>query len=295
MTRLSPLERIDYSLFNDYGVSVCVKRDDLLHPVVSGNKFRKLKYIIEEYQTTQSYKGIVSFGGAFSNHIHALAYQCHCENIPCVLLIRSVGGKVVESPTLEDVKQWGAKLVYLTDGQYKQRSDLSWLEQTFPEYSEYFWIPEGGSHPLSLEGVAESLLETRAEFNRFDFLICPVGTGATLAGLASVMKSNEELWGISALKGSQFDQMIKRDWKLESPNIKILTQWHFGGYGKVPLRLQQFLQEFYQKTNLLLDPIYNGKSMFALCEMIKAGVVPPGNSVFFLHTGGLQGWRGYSK
>ncbi|GAA5224673.1 1-aminocyclopropane-1-carboxylate deaminase/D-cysteine desulfhydrase [Membranihabitans marinus] len=295
MLGFSPLERIDYSLFNENGVSVFVKRDDELHPVVSGNKFRKLKYIIEEYKTTQSYKGIVSFGGAFSNHIHALAYLCRQENIPCVLLVRSAGGKARENPTLDDVRQWGADLIFLSDGQYKQRANPSWYEKEFSQYSDYLWIPEGGSHPLSLRGVAESLSETREEFDSFNYIICPVGTGATLAGLASVMKSEEELWGISALKGSQFDQSIKRHWQLESHHIKILTQWHFGGYGKAPTRLQEFLKEFYRQTGLLLDPIYNGKSMFALCEMIKCGLIARGNTVFFLHTGGLQGWRGYQN
>ncbi|WP_236975930.1 1-aminocyclopropane-1-carboxylate deaminase/D-cysteine desulfhydrase [Membranihabitans maritimus] len=289
----SPIEQVEYPLFHKYGVCVWVKRDDLIHPIVSGNKFRKLKYILKECKRDIKHTGIISFGGAFSNHAHALAFVCYAEQIPCTLFIRSASGKAIHNETINDILKWGARVVFVSPQEYKRRESDQYLRQIESQFKGHLIIPEGGSHQLAIEGVKEGLLESRRVVDKFDFLIVPVGTGATLAGLAEGLEEGERLLGISALKSDKFSVEVKKKWSLEErKEIQVLTQWHWGGYGKTPERLLRFIRQFLQSTGIELDPIYNGKSMYALCEFIRFGLIGNGTKVLFIHTGGLQGWRG---
>lgn len=289
----SPLEKLNHPFLRGYGVEVWMKRDDLIHPVVSGNKFRKLKYILGEYRESNKYKGIVSFGGAFSNHIHALSGMCFDEHIPCTVLVRSRGGIAVRNPTLDDILKWGTQVVYIPSEEYRLRYDTAYLNRIQSRFPGYWIIPEGGSHPLALKGMAEVLEESRQIHPFFDHIFTPVGTGATLAGLAISRKEGEKIWGISALKSMDFGGRILDEWALGGQSgIGVFTQWHWGGYGKTPDRLLRFLSDFESDTGIGLDPLYNGKAMYALWEYIRCGLVRSDSTVFFLHTGGLQGWRG---
>lgn len=289
---MSPLQQLSHPLCTKYKVNVFIKRDDLLHPIVSGNKFRKLKYVIDHYHSNSTYHGIISFGGKYSNHIHALAYTCQQEKIPCTLFIRSYKNDDTLTPTLLDAQKWGSQIIFVPPSLYQYRNQpKDWL-QHFPSFASALFVPEGGSHALALEGMKEVMPEVRQQQSEFTHLICPVGTGATLAGLAENKLPTEKLWGISALKGDKINENLQAQWGWDPTSIKVLNQWHFGGYGQCPPQLQKFITSFTQTTDIPLDPIYNGKSMYALFQLIRAQVIPAGAKVLFLHTGGLQGWRG---
>lgn len=162
------------------------------------------------------------------------------------------------------------------------------------DYPGYLIIPEGGSHPRALEGIDRMMQEINDQISNVNYLVCPVGTGATFAGMVKSAKRGQRTIGISALKSSVFFREIQYRWGLDKyHNWSIADQWHFGGYGKMTRELDLFIRQFEINHGMLLDPLYNGKAMFATCEYLKYQLFPSGSKVVFIHTGGLQGWRGF--
>lgn len=287
----SPLIPVKDPLWADQDIELWIKRDDLIHPVVSGNKYRKLAFLMPEFEDNR-YQGIVSFGGPHSNHIHALAWVCHHHNIPLVVLVRS-SHEYPDSPTLRDVRQWGAVVEVLSPTQYRLKDTEEYLNHLEKKYPGYLMIPEGGSHPKAPVGFEKMIREVEMCLPDPDLYICPVGTGATLAGIVRFKAPRQYVIGVSSLKSSSFYQEIKRKWSLDQyPRWTLAEQWHFGGYGKMTKTLLDFLGRFEQDHGVLLDPVYNGKAMFAFHEYVRFHLIPPGSKVVFLHTGGVQGWRG---
>jgi 1-aminocyclopropane-1-carboxylate deaminase len=269
---------------------ITLKRDDLLHPVISGNKWRKLKFALLEAQQNQI-KHIISFGGGFSNHLHALGYCCQQMNIRFNAIVRGdYSGN--PSPMLQDLVSWGAQLRYVDRSTYKLRDQPEYLTNLQQRYPEATIIPEGGSQALALKGVSEIISELEGNY---DYIIAPVGSGGTLAGVINQSQSSTKIIGIAVLKGKDYleslvNQLLPASAKDKS-NWQINHDYHLGGYAKTNSELKAFCENFLQQTDIHIEPVYSGKLFFALKDLIAKQEFPEGSKILALHTGGLQGAR----
>lgn len=271
-------------------VQVTVKREDLLHPVISGNKFRKLKYNLEA-ALQERHDSLLTFGGAYSNHILAVACAGKEVGLRTIGVIRGdeFKGKWHSNPTLEAARGFGMEFLFVSRSDYRNRHDSKWLAELVAACGGAYVIPEGGSNALGIRGCREIL---QSEDAVFDTICCAVGTGATLAGLAESCQPHQRLVGFTALKGDFLAGAIRsftaqRNWTLD-------TSYHFGGYAKTTKHLIEFINSFKQKTGILLDPIYTGKLFFGIFDRITQGEYPKGSSILAIHTGGLQGIQGFN-
>ena len=275
-------------------INLYIKREDLIHPTVSGNKWRKLKYnMIEAHKMGSS--SILTFGGAFSNHIYATAAAGAACGIKTIGVIR---GEIIQplNPTLRQASDWGMKLVSISRQAFSKKTDPKFLSDLESEYGNFYLIPEGGSNTLALKGCAEIAAITQ----KFDYWCLSCGTGGTLAGLLSVLEHNEKALGFPALKGGEFlEYDIKR--LLMNAKIKTTVKWelvhkyHFGGYAKITQELLDFIRDFKAFHSIILDPIYTAKMMFGVIDMIKKGSFPAYSNILAVHTGGLQGITGIEE
>jgi 1-aminocyclopropane-1-carboxylate deaminase len=287
-TKAAVVELIQHPLLEEHGFSLYIKRDDLLHPIISGNKWRKLKYTLF-HALKHGHDHLISMGGAYSNHLHALAYVGHKLNIKTTGLIRGEQPKQ-ESQTLSDLRKWGMTLEFVSRGAFRDlRKHRTYNAAPAKQYNG-FWIPEGGASEYALKGIAEIVKEIDMEF---DTLSLACGTGTTLAGLAKTLPVEKKVLGFSSLKGGGF---LKKDIK-KLINKNSITNWsinfdyHFGGFAKTNDELKSFIDEFQKQTNIPLEPVYNGKMLFGLFDMIKKDYFKKGQKIIAIHTGGLQGNR----
>ena len=272
---------------------IMIKRDDLLHPIISGNKWRKLKYAIEDLVTNQ-HSSVLSFGGGYSNHLHALGYCCFKLGLNLTAVVR---GDYSQTPTpmLLDLINWGVDIRYVDRKTYQQKSEPEFLDELSKQHNA-ITIPEGGSQSLGLKGVAEI---TRELEQGYDHILCPVGSGGTLAGLiAGLFADNKQntslVTGIAVLKGQGYLEHLVVDLYPQASsqtNWQIRHDYHFGGYGKRPQELVSFCHSFTEHTGIEVEPVYSGKLAFALCKMLEQKVFKPSEKILMLHTGGLQGAR----
>ena len=298
MTVLSELHPLQHPLFTQHNVQVQIKRDDLIHPIISGNKWRKLKYNLIHVKQHSSINGVLSFGGSYSNHIHALAYACYQQKLPCVGIIRGEAS-YANNFTLTWAKYWGMKLHFVDRKTYQRRHNSDYLTQLQQQFPDYFIVPEGGSNKLALLGVSEVITELNQQ-TEFDTLITPVGSGGTLAGLIVGDQKGggieHKLLGIAVLKGA--DYLIDEVKSLlpskaqAHANWQILTHFHRGGYAKFSLADAQRILEFNQLTGVNFEPVYSGKMVLALLDLLTQGYFSAGERIVLLHTGGMQGLGG---
>lgn len=290
---LSPVQSIAHPLFQRHQVVVQIKRDDLIHPIISGNKWRKLKHNLLHIQAPNC-AGVISFGGSYSNHIHALAFACYEQNMPVIGIIRGEP-EYANNATLRQAMQWGMKLRFVDRKTYKLRDNPDYIAQLTEQYPGYVVMPEGGSNPLALPGVGEVITElsTQAEF---DTLLVPVGSGGTLAGLINADHNRHQLLGIAVLKQQQYlanEVMQLLPVKARQyGNWSILSQFHRGGYAKFSAKDIQRILAFSKHTGIRFEPVYSGKMLLALLDLITQGYFPAGHRIMMLHTGGLQGLGG---
>ena len=267
-----------------------VKREDLLHPIISGNKFRKLKYNLMEARKL-GYDTLLTFGGAYSNHILATACAGHENGFKTIGIIRGeeIAATWKVNPTLQKARSYGMQFKFVSRAEYRHRNDPVWQSQVASECGPVYIIPEGGSNALGIKGCMEILEEGD---DRFDRICCAVGTGATLAGLAESCEPHQHILGFSALKG---DFQIKdiRNFTHQS-NWTLETSYHFGGYAKSSVTLVNFINSFSKETGILLDPIYTGKLFFGIFDWISKGKFRKGSKILVIHTGGLQGIAGFN-
>lgn len=279
--------------FPKKNIEVYLKREDLIHPFVSGNKFRKLKYNLK-FAFEKGFKEVITFGGAFSNHISASAYACKLLNLNCLGIIRgeelkSLGKEnFASNPTLQFAHQCGMKFKFVSRKAYrdKEKLQLEWASK-FPH--SYF-VPEGGTNQWAVKGCQEMLSE---EDKKFNYIAVSCGTGGTLAGLIEASENTQKILGFSALKGDFLQHEIqqlsaKRNWEL-------ITDYHFGGYAKVSDELVIWMNNFYHETRIRLDPIYTAKMMFGLEDLIKRDYFSKNTRILAIHTGGLQGVKGMNE
>ncbi|WP_420574861.1 1-aminocyclopropane-1-carboxylate deaminase/D-cysteine desulfhydrase [Kordia sp.] len=272
-------------------VRLFVKREDLIHPFVSGNKFRKLTYNLAEAKTLQQHT-LLTFGGAFSNHIVAVAAAGKLHGFKTIGIIRGeeLIDKIDQNPTLQFAKKNGMQFKFVTRQQYREKTAKTFLAQLTQEFGRFYSIPEGGTNDLAVKGCAEIITENE---KNFDVVCCAVGTGGTIAGLSHGAYSQQQILGFPALKGDFLQQEISQ--YTSKDNWTLINDYHFGGYGKVSDELITFINQFKQQTNIPLDPIYTGKMLFGIIDLIKKGYFAKQNRILAIHTGGLQGIVGMNQ
>lgn len=265
-----------------------IKREDLIHPLISGNKFRKLKYNLlqakAENQTT-----LLTFGGAFSNHILAVACAGFEHNFKTIGIIRGeeLIDKINENPTLKKAQELGMQFKFVSREWYRTKNENESIEQLKNEFGGFYLLPEGGTNELAIKGCEEILTN---EDEIFTHICCSIGTGGTISGIINSSFSGQQVIGFPSLKGDFISKEISNF--VHKANWNIISDYHFGGYGKISDELIRFINDFYSQHKIPLDPIYTGKMMFGIDDLIKNNYFPKGSKILAIHTGGLQGING---
>ncbi|WP_044740938.1 1-aminocyclopropane-1-carboxylate deaminase/D-cysteine desulfhydrase [Bacillus mycoides] len=278
-------QTIPYQQITVEGFEISIKRLDLVHPHISGNKFFKLKYNLLAAQQ-QGYKKLLTFGGAYSNHIAATAYAAQLFGFESLGIIR---GEELTSkplnPTLHTAQQFGMQLQFVTREAYRQKQSSAYLAQLQQDYPDYYVIPEGGTNPLAIQGCTEILSDEDRQ--NYDLICCAVGTGGTITGLIEASTSQQQILGFSALKGDFLSTEVKQ--LTPKRNWQITDQYCCGGYAKTTPELLQFIQDFEQQYDIPLEQIYTGKMLLGLTDLIQQGEFPVDHRILVIHSGGLQG------
>ena len=267
---------------------VSIKRDDLLHPLISGNKFRKLKYNLEEAKKLQ-HDTLLTFGGAFSNHILAVAAAGNEFGFKTIGIIRGeeLAGKYSQNPTLQKAEQLGMNFVFVSREEYRYKAEAKYIEDLRQKYGDFYLIPEGGTNALAVKGCEEIVTLDDAEF---DYVCCAVGTGGTISGIINCSKPCQKVLGFPALKGDFLQEDIRKF--ATNDNWELITDYHFVGYAKTTPQLIDFMNDFYDQYKIPLDPIYTGKMVFGVFDLIKKNYFSKNAKILLIHTGGLQGIKG---
>jgi 1-aminocyclopropane-1-carboxylate deaminase len=275
-------------LKNPLNIQLFLKREDLIHPFISGNKYRKLKYNLENAKRLNK-EVLLTFGGAYSNHIAATAYAGKENGLKTIGVIRGeeLYNKIDSNPTLSFAKSCGMKFLFVTRQAYQQKTEEAFIANLKLENGDFYLIPEGGTNELAVKGCEEILNEDDA---KYDFICTCVGTGGTIAGLINSAQHNQKILGFPALKGDFIKEDIRKFAKRN--NWELISEYHFGGYGKIKPELIAFINTFRREHNIPLDPIYTGKMMFGIFDLIEKNYFPENSKVLIIHTGGLQGIAG---
>lgn len=282
----SPIEKVQWQLASDKSVRVDIKRDDLLHPIVSGNKWRKLKYLLADAKS-KNCSQIVTMGGNWSNHLHAVAYAGKELGFKTTGIVRA-HSKQALTPTLKDCERWGMTLRFTTRKEYAEyRENKVWDTFKNSEPKSY-WISEGGFSKLAIEGVMDIAKEVD---KRYDYIVVACGSGATLCGIAKSFPHSHIL-GVAAFSGAEYlrDELAhyissnRGSWEID-------TDHHCGGFAKASEALEDLIRELEQSNSFKLDSLYNAKAFLALESRLQSDAMASGSNVLVLHTGGLQGTR----
>lgn len=277
-------------------IKLFVKREDEIHPFVSGNKFRKLKYNILEAKAQQK-KVLLTFGGAFSNHIVATAVAGNLSGFKTIGIIRGdelgvdLTRTLSQNSTLKNANENGMQFKFVSREVYRNKTSNKFINALKDEFGDFYLIPEGGTNELAIKGCEEILTN---EDDKFDYICCAIGTGGTIAGLINSVKENQKVIGFPALKGDFLQKEIQNFVDINS-NWCLQTKYHFGGYGKYNESLIRFMNHFKENTGILLDPIYTAKMLFGVLDMIKNDEFKEGSKILMIHTGGLQGIEGFNQ
>lgn len=286
--RNSENQRINLPGWEDH--DVYIKREDLLHPDISGNKYRKLFYNLKEAQR-QNHDTLLTFGGAYSNHIAAVAAAGKEAQMTTIGIIRGEElADTKKNDTLRFAESQGMQLHFVSRTAYRNKTDPDFINQLQQQFGHFYLLPEGGTNDLAVKGCEEILT---AQDQRFDYICVAVGTGGTLAGLANSATGGQQLIGFSALKGDFLNEEVKK--YTSKTNWSVTDAYCFGGYAKVNKELIDFINDFKKQTAIALDPIYTGKMMYGISQYIKAGQFPKKSRILAIHTGGLQGLGGMNK
>ncbi len=274
------------------GIELFIKREDLLHPVISGNKFRKLKYNLAEAKRL-GYKKLLTFGGAFSNHIVAVAGAGKEFGFETIGIIRGeeLIDKIEENPSLKFAHEHGMQFHFIDRRSYRDKTSTEFSSKLEQMFGSFYLIPEGGTNDLAIKGCEEILtFEDKSEFSH---ICCAIGTGGTISGIINSSSEIQQIIGFSSLKGDFLSEVICNF--VQKKNWNVNCTYHFGGYGKVSEELIDFLNQFYQETKIPLDPVYSGKMMFGIIDLIQNNFFLPHSKILAIHTGGLQGILGMNQ
>ena len=279
-------------------MNLFIKREDLVDYELGGNKWRKMKYNLEA-ASQQKHHTLLTFGGAYSNHIYATAAAGKRLGLRTIGIIR---GEAYQSlnPTLQFASNCGMQLEYVDRATYRKKTAKEYIDNLKEKHGRFYLLPEGGSNVLAIKGCAEISKEIIEETNGdFDIICSACGTGGTLAGIIHGLEARHEAIGFSALKGGNFlsaeiQQFLKQANSKTTAKWQLNTDYHFGGYAKTKPELWEFIHQFKEDFNVPLDGVYTGKMFYGLFDLIKKGSFPKGSRIIAIHSGGLQGNLGFN-
>lgn len=289
-------QQIKLPVLEEKEVELFIKREDEIHPFVSGNKFRKLKYNLIEAKKLKK-KSLLTFGGAYSNHIVATAVAGKKEGFKTFGVIRgeelskNLESTLKNNATLREAHENGMKLHFITREEYRQKATFGFIEKLKNKWGDFYLIPEGGTNCLAVNGCEEILTKEDIQFN---YICTAVGTGGTIAGLINAANKKQKILGFPALRAYSLPDEIKK-YTTTNANWKLEKKYHFGGYGKYNDDLIRFINQFKQQTSIPLDPIYTGKMMYGVLDLVEKNHFEKGSKVLIIHTGGLQGINGVNQ
>ena len=283
----SKIQELKLNIKNSHNIKLFIKREDLIHDVVSGNKWRKLNYNFK-YIREKKIKKILSFGGAYSNHLHALSWLAKKNNIKSFGLVRGCKSSI-ENPTLSFCKKNKMNLFFLDRSTYRNNKYNNPIFKTIIKSDEnIFVIPEGGFNEFGIKGCEEIMNEVN---EYYDIICCSIGSGCTAVGIIKSLSFDQFFLGFSSFKNnSQIKNIISE--KVKKINWEINSEYNFGGFGQVNEELKKFIKDFKNTYAIMLDPIYTSKLFFGLFDMISKNKLPKDSRILVLHTGGLQGLQG---
>ena len=270
---------------NNSGLQLFLKREDKIHNIISGNKYRKLKFNLINAKEL-GFKGLLTFGGAYSNHIPAVAYAAKKNGFKSLGFIRGeeIVNKYLENPTLKYSHDLGMKFKFLSRSNYKLKTNEYFLRKLKKKFKDYYLIPEGGTNALGVLGCQEILNDNDKEF---DYICCSVGTGGTICGLINSSNENQKIIGFSSINKNYLLNDITKF--VTNENWMLIDDFSFGGYGKVNNELIEFMNNFRLKYGILLDPIYTSKLVYGVLNLITNNFFKPNSKILMIHTGGHQG------
>lgn len=289
----SRIQQIHFSEIENSGVSLFIKREDELHPFISGNKYRKLKYNLAEAAKQQK-STLLTFGGAYSNHIAATAAAGFAYNLKTIGIIRgdelasNLAETIQNNPTLKFASEHNMQFEFVSRTAYREKTTPEFIENLQEKFGDFYLVPEGGTNNFAVKGCEEILTTEDAKYN---VICCAVGTGGTISGIINSLNIHQKAIGFPALKGDFLQHEISK-YILKTENWSLNTNYHFGGYAKVSEELIIFINKFKSETKIPLDPVYTGKMMFGIVDLIKSDFFEKGTKILAIHTGGLQGIDG---
>lgn len=277
---------INIAFSND--ISLTIKREDMIHPFVSGNKFRKLKYNLLQAKA-ENKTTLLTFGGAFSNHIAAVAFAGKEQGFKTIGIIRGdeLLDRIEDNPTVKFAQENGMQFEFVSRENYRLKNEESYIENLKQKFGDFYLVPEGGTNELAVKGCEEILTN---EDSVFQYVCCAVGTGGTISGLINSALPHQKILGFPALKGDFLKDEIRIF--AQKDNWNLISDYHFGGYGKINLELIEFINAFFEENKVPLDPIYTGKMVFGVIDLIHKNYFPANSKILIIHTGGLQGING---
>lgn len=282
----SPVQFLPDPFLTLVPVQLYLKRDDLLHPLVSGNKWRKLKYNLLTARA-QGHHTLLTFGGAYSNHLYATAAAGSVFGFQTIGVVR--GEELANAPlnsTLTFCRSRGMRLHFVSRADYRRKDDPAFVTELIDRFGPCYVIPEGGTNELALRGMAEITPEIIGQLGRApDYVCCSVGTGGTVMGLAQTAPPETTVLGFLALKAPDFQLP-------EPASCQLTTNYHFGGYAKTTPELFDFIRSFEQKSRIQIEQVYTGKMLYGIYDLARRGCFPDDATVVAVHTGGLQGRSG---
>ncbi|HSQ46715.1 MAG TPA: pyridoxal-phosphate dependent enzyme [Lutibacter sp.] len=289
----SRIQQIHFSEIENSGVSLFIKREDELHPFISGNKYRKLKYNLAEAAKQQK-STLLTFGGAYSNHIAATAAAGFAYNLKTIGIIRgdelanNLAETIQNNPTLKFASEHNMQFEFVSRTAYRDKTSTEFITALHEKFGDFYLVPEGGTNNFAVKGCEEILT---AEDAKYDVICCAVGTGGTISGIINSLNIHQKAIGFPALKGDFLQHEIRK-YILKRDNWSLCNNYHFGGYAKVSEELIIFINKFKSETKTPLDPVYTGKMMFGIVDLIKNDFFKKGTKILAIHTGGLQGIEG---
>ncbi|EAQ40622.1 1-aminocyclopropane-1-carboxylate deaminase/D-cysteine desulfhydrase [Polaribacter sp. MED152] len=293
---ISENHKIELPILTQKNVALYIKREDEIHPFVSGNKFRKLKYNLAEAKK-QNKATLLTFGGAFSNHIVATAVAGNLNGFKTIGIIRGeelandLEKTLAENATLREAHLNGMTFRFISRADYRNKEQTNFIADLSKEFGDFYLIPEGGTNQLAIKGCEEILTNQDAIF---DYICLAVGTGGTISGVINSLQDHQKCLGFPALKGIFLEEEIKKYVKSEE-NWSLQTDYHFGGYAKYNDDLIRFINTFKNQTDILLDPVYTAKMVYGVLDLIGKNHFPVKTKILAIHTGGLQGIVGFNK
>ncbi|MGB5846939.1 MAG: pyridoxal-phosphate dependent enzyme [Ignavibacteriaceae bacterium] len=288
----TPILKIEDPIIKDSGIKLFIKREDLNHPELSGNKWHKLKYNLITAKE-KGFETLLTFGGAYSNHIYATAAAGNLFDFKTIGIIRGEEQQPLNS-TLSFATSKGMKIHYVNRKTYREKNSAEFIKQLRGKFGNFYFVPEGGTNKLAVKGASEIISNIDIDF---DYVCCACGTGGTLAGLVTVLKGRKKALGFSVLKGGSFllndvEKLIYKSVGGKYNNWDINLDFHFGGYAKINSELIEFIKRFQKITSIPIEPIYMGKLLFGVYNLILNHFFSNGMNVLVIHTGGLQGLMG---